>query len=229
VPLGDDALAPFSSWGTPPDARPKPDLVAPGRRIVSIRTPGSYLDGLYADRVVLAANGAQYFRLSGTSAATPMVAGTAALLLQRQPGLTPDQVKAILAGTTQPYGGPTPPDPSADGSGLLDAYAAAMSAPRGSANQGLRPAGGAARIFYPVLYGQRLLWRNSLLGGILWSLLSWPTLVWDDGVWDNLNWDGFQWDDGVWDDGVWDDGVWDDGVWDDGVWDDGVWDDGVWD
>jgi serine protease AprX len=227
--LGDDALAFFSSWGTPTESRPKPDLVAPGRRIVSIRTPGSFLDGLYPDRVVTAGNGAQYFRLSGTSAATPMVAGTAALVLQRQPGLTPDQVKAILVGTTQAYGGPAPPAPSADGSGLLDAYAAAMSGPRGAANQGLRPADGAARTFYPVLYGQRLLWRNSLLGGILWSLLSWTTLVWNDGVWDNLNWDGFHWSDGVWDDGVWDDGVWDDGVWDDGVWDDGVWDDGVWD
>src|SRR5439155_8460881 len=129
------------SWGTPPGSTPKPDLVAPGRRIVSIRTPGSYLDRLYPDRVVVAGNGGQYFRLSGTSAATPMIAGAAALLLQRQPGLSPDQVKAIMLATTQPYGGPAPSDPSADGSGLLDAYAAGVSAPRGVANQGLCPAG----------------------------------------------------------------------------------------
>ncbi|HEY3107654.1 MAG TPA: S8 family peptidase, partial [Chloroflexota bacterium] len=222
--LSDDELAFFSSWGTPPDSTPKPDLVAPGRRIVSIRTPGSYLDRLYPDRVVVANNGGQYFRLSGTSAATPMVAGAAALLLQRQPGLSPDQVKAILDATTQPYGRLALPDPSADGSGLLDAYAAALSAPRGAANQGLRPAGPAARALYPVLYGQHLVWRDPLRGGVLWSLLTWSTLGWNDGVWDNLNWDCFRWDDGVWDDGVWDDGVWDDGVWDDGVWDDGVWD-----
>ena len=149
APLGDDGLASFSSWGTPSDSRPKPDLVAPGRRIVSIRTPGSYLDRLYPERVVAAANGGQYFRLSGTSSATPMVAGAAALVLQRQPGLTPDQVKAILVGTTQPYGGPAPADPTADGSGMLDAYAAAMSGPRGSANQGLRQSGGAARRALP--------------------------------------------------------------------------------
>jgi serine protease AprX len=226
VALADDELAFFSSWGTPPDSTSKPDLVAPGRRIVSIRTPGSYLDRLYPDRVVAASNGAQYFRLTGTSAATPMVAGAAALVLQRQPGLSPDQVKAILVGTTRSYGGPPPPDPAADGAGLLDAYAAATSAPRGAANQALRPAAGAARAFYPVLYGQRLVWRDPLRGGLLWSLLSWISLGWDDGVWDNLRWDAFQWEDGVWDDGVWDDGVWDDGVWDDGVWDDGVWDGG---
>jgi hypothetical protein len=107
-------------------------------------------------------------------------------------------------------------EPTADGSGLLDTYAAAMSAPRGSANRDLRPADGAARALYPALYGQPLAWRNPLSGGIPWSLLSWATLSWSDGVWDNLNWDAFRWSDGVWDDGVWDDGVWDDGVWDSG-------------
>src|SRR4029453_2547201 len=30
----DDTLAPFSSWGTPAGSTPKPDVVAPGRRIV---------------------------------------------------------------------------------------------------------------------------------------------------------------------------------------------------
>jgi serine protease AprX len=196
VALADDSLGFFSSWGTPIDSTPKPDLVAPGRRVVSIRTPGSYLDGLYADRIVAARNGAQYFRLTGTSAATPMVAGAAALILQRQPGLRPDQVKAILTGTTQPYGGASAlPNPSADGAGLLDVYAAATSAPRGDANQGISPAPTASG----VLGALRSV--TSLLGSVTSG-------------------------DGVWDDGVWDDGVWDDGVWDRAGWDDGVWDAG---
>jgi serine protease AprX len=126
----DDALAPFSAWGTA-DATAKPDLVAPGRRIVSLRVQGSALDLLFPDRVVVARNGATYMRLSGTSMATPVVSGAVALLLQRQPNLTPDQVKAILVGTTQPYGqtnGLPPPDPAASGSGLLDALAAVRKA-----------------------------------------------------------------------------------------------------
>src|SRR5258706_301181 len=128
---GDDLLAWFSAWGSP-DSNAKPDLVAPGRRIVSLRVPGSALDTLFPERVVVAQNGATYFRLTGTSMATAVVSGAAALLLQGRPNLTPDQVKALLVGTTQRYGqesGQILPDPIADGSGLLDANAASLALP----------------------------------------------------------------------------------------------------
>src|SRR5438876_324898 len=176
---GDDLLAWFSAWGSA-DSNAKPDLVAPGRRLVSLRVPGSALDTLFPDRVVVAQNGATYFRLTGTSMATAVVSGAAALLLQRRPTLTPDQVKALLVGTTQQYGGwsgQVLPDPIADGSGLLDAYAAVNAAPPGApasggllfgalqsvvsvacTNQGLRPADGFARALYPVLFGSPLQW-----------------------------------------------------------------------
>src|SRR5207249_2468996 len=120
---GDDMLAWFSAWGNA-DSNAKPDLVAPGRRIVSIRVPGSALETLYPDRVVTASNGATYFRLTGTSMSTGVVSGAVALLLERRPNLTPDQVKALVVGTTQPYGqasGVALADPIAGGSGMLDA------------------------------------------------------------------------------------------------------------
>src|SRR5216117_1929478 len=127
----DDVLAWFSAWGSA-DSNAKPDLVAPGRRLVSIRVPGSALDTLFPDRVVVARNGSTYFRLTGTSMATAVVSGATALLLARWPNLTPDQVKALLVGATQQYGqdsGQVLPDPIADGSGLLDAYAATIAVP----------------------------------------------------------------------------------------------------
>ena len=92
---GNDLLAWFSAWGSA-DSNAKPDLVAPGRRLVSLRVPGSTLDTLFPDRVVVARNGSTYFRLTGTSMATGVVSGAAALLLQRRPSLTPDHVKALL-------------------------------------------------------------------------------------------------------------------------------------
>src|SRR5207253_9549937 len=113
------------------------------------------LDTLYPDRVVAAQNGATYFRLTGTSMATGVVSGAAALLLQHRPGLSPDQIKALLAGTTQKYGGTANglPDPIADGRGLLNVKAADQTPAPTPANSGLRPADGFARALYPVLYG----------------------------------------------------------------------------
>ncbi len=242
----DDLLAWFSAWGSA-DSNAKPDLVAPGRRIVSLRVPGSALDVLFPDRVVVAQNGATYFRLTGTSMATAVVSGAAALLLQRRPTLTPDQVKALLVGTTQPYGedsGQVLPDPIADGSGLLDAYAAVNTAPSGApapsggllfgtlqsvarvacVNQGLRPADGFARSLYPVLFGSPLNWKDPLAGGIFWPALTWDTLVWDSAAWDNFAWDSVLWDSVAWDSIAWDSVAWDSIAWDSIAWDSIAWD-----
>src|SRR5437879_5705767 len=97
----DDMLAWFSGWGSA-DSNAKPDLVAPGRRLVSLRVPGSALDTLFPDRVVVARNGSTYFRLTGTSMATGVVSGAAALLLELRPDFTPDPIKALPVGTTPP-------------------------------------------------------------------------------------------------------------------------------
>jgi serine protease AprX len=243
---GDDLLAWFSSWGSA-DSNAKPDLVAPGRRIVSLRVPGSALDTLYPERVVVAENGSTYFRLTGTSMATAVVSGAAALLLSGRPDLTPDQIKAILVGTTQPYGqdsGQVLPDPIAGGSGLLDAYAAMTAAqntpynnasvPSGpltvvgltctNTNQVPRPADGFARALYPVLFGSPLRWKDPLLGGILWELLTWDTLVWDSVAWDNFDWKSVAWDSVAWDSVAWDSVAWDSVAWDSVAWDSVAWD-----
>lgn len=225
--VSDDQLAWFSAWGTPTDSTPRPDLVAPGRRIVSLRSPGSYLDQLLPDRVVVANNGASYFRLTGTSMATPVVAGVVALMLERQPGLTPDQVKAMLVGTTQPYGqtsGSLLPDPAADGSGLVDAFAAANGTPGHPFKQGFRPSNSFARTIYPVIYGQRLVWKNPNYLGKDWNKLDWDKLDWDNAAWDNAAWDAFQWDNAAWDNAAWDNAAWDNAAWDNAAWDNAAWD-----
>jgi len=242
---GDDMLAWFSAWGSP-DSNAKPDLVAPGRRLVSLRVPGSALDMLFPDRVVVAQNGSTYFRLTGTSMATAVVSGAAALLLQRRPSLTPDQVKTLLVGTTQQYGGwsgQVLPDPIADGSGLLDAYAAVNTAPPGApawggllfgalrfvtsvacVNRGLLPADGFARALFPVLFGSPLQWKDPLAGGIFWPLLTWDTLVWNSAAWDNFAWDSVVWDSVAWDSVAWDSVAWDSIAWDSIAWDSIAWD-----
>ena len=223
----DDVFAWFSAWGS----NPKPDLVAPGRRIVSLRVPGSTLDTLYPGRVVTAQNGATYFTLTGTSMSTGVVSGAAALALQRRSSLSPDQLKALLTGAARPYGraGATGvPDPIADGSGLVDAKAADQQLQQSlfvsSANGGLRPADGFARALYPVLYGSPLHWKNPTLGGILWNLLTWSTLSWNSVAWDNFDWDSVAWDSVAWDSVAWDSVAWDSVAWDSVAWDSVAWD-----
>ncbi len=79
----------------------KPDIMAPGNSIVSLAAPGATLEAEYPSLLVNGNNGQpDYFTLSGTSMATPVISGAVALLLQQNSNLTPDQVKARLMQTT---------------------------------------------------------------------------------------------------------------------------------
>jgi serine protease AprX len=96
----------FSGRGPTADGRIKPDLSAPGVSVTSARA------GTTSD----------YRVMSGTSMATPFVAGVALLMRDAAPSLTPDQVRAALRTTAVDWG-----VPGADidyGAGRLDAYAA---------------------------------------------------------------------------------------------------------
>ncbi len=106
----DDTIASYSSKGpTAFDQVVKPDIVAPGNQVVSLLSPNSQLPktysavDVYLPEYVAKTNknnvSQNYMRLSGTSMATPVVSGAAALLLQQNPNLTPDQVKARLMKT----------------------------------------------------------------------------------------------------------------------------------
>lgn len=224
--VGDDLVEPFSAYGTPAGSTSKPDVVAPGRRIVSLRAPGSTLDRQMPDRVVTASNGATYFRLTGTSMATAVVSGVAALVLAAQPALSPNQVKAVLKASARPFGqssGSTP-NPAAIGAGEVDAYAALRLTGVPAAGRGNHPADGTSRSLYPALWGQPLSWINPTADGILWNLLTWTTLSWDNLAWDNLAWDNIVWDNLAWDNLAWDNLAWDSTRWNNLAWDNLAWD-----
>ena len=97
VSRSDDSVTTYSSRGpTRYDLAVKPDVVAPGNKVVSLETPGSYIARTYPAAHVAGSGTNAYMRLSGTSMATGVVSGGVALLLQGKPGLSPDQVKLLL-------------------------------------------------------------------------------------------------------------------------------------
>jgi len=206
VVTSDDVIASFSSRGPTPDNFAKPDLVAPGRKIIALRSPNSYLVGTLTDRDALTTGGVKYFRLSGTSQATPVVSGVAALMLEKNPSLKPNQLKYILKNTARPLAGVPV---NTGGRGVVDAYAAATSNLSGLDNQGLRPTDSFAVNVYPLVQGQPLVWKDPYYMGINWSNLSWDNLSWDNLSWDNLSWDNLSWDNLSWDNLSWDNLSWD--------------------
>ncbi len=130
--IDDDRLPRFSGRGpTPTDGLAKPDLVAPGGKVVSLRAPGSHVEQSTPPGVLA---GTPYRRGSGTSMSTAIVSGAAALLLQAHPTWVPDRVKFALTATARKV---AERDPAGVGAGLVDVYAATRTAPAGLANQGI--------------------------------------------------------------------------------------------
>ncbi len=93
----DEVYAEWSSVGQTQDGFAKPEIAAPGSQIVSTLAGGSDFATLCSGCIV----DDEYIRAGGTSMAAPMVAGVAALVFQRNPEWTPDQVKSTLVATAR--------------------------------------------------------------------------------------------------------------------------------
>ncbi len=186
VGLGDDTVASFSAYGTTTDGFAKPDLVAPGKNIVSLMGNATgYLPVTYPSNVVTVNWNPAYFRMSGTSTSAPIVAGAVALLLQDEPGLNPDQVKYRLKATANKSW--TGYNAAKAGAGYLDIYAAVKGTTTATANTGIA--------------ASKLLWTGSQTpnwNSINWNSINWNSINWNSINWNSINWNSINWNSDYW-------------------------------
>ena len=212
--LRDDSVAKWSSRGpTAFDGIAKPDLIAPGRKVIGLRAAGSTLDTQFADRQVRAkgATVAQYLTMSGTSVAAPIVAGVAALYLEQNPSATPREVKRQLTATARPLAGVPATD---QGAGVVDAFAAVTRSPVAARFTPYPASAAFAEQVFAKIYGQPIVWRDvSFHGGVdsrglKWSDITWDDITWDSITWEDICWEAFNWRDITWDIFAWQDIAW---------------------
>lgn len=133
----------------------KPDVLAPAVDVESLRAPGSVVDVSHPEARV----GGLYFTGSGTSMATALTAGAAALLIHDHPRATPDQVKAALMASEEPA--------LVGHAGPIDVAAAdrAVGSVGSTPTAGTAPAG------------------TSGAPTTSWQTMTWETMTWEDEGW----------------------------------------------
>jgi serine protease AprX len=195
VTMDDDFVGNFSAYNTTPDGFAKPDIVAPGRNLVSL-LPGTNATayvGHPKHRV-----DEFYFRMSGTSMAAPVVTGSIALLLQDEPDLTPDQVKyRLMATANQNWVGY---DAAKAGAGILDAFAAVNGTSIENANLGIVPsqmlATGDDAVAFDSVGWNSVGWNSVGWNSVGWNSVGWNSVGWNSVGWNSANWGSTTtWDD----------------------------------
>jgi serine protease AprX len=230
----DDAVATFSNRGS---TTRSPDLVAPGRSLVSLRAPGSGIDQDFPTGVVNDAKGVpRFFRGSGTSQAAAFTSGTVALLLQQRPNLTPDQVKRLLTSTADPIAAT---DRRLQGSGLIDVKQAGEAATPTAVQSfslstgvgSLEAARGTSHVADPET-GVELTGEKDIFGqawdGRSWAEASWNGRSWAGGTWNGRSWAGTSWTGRSWASTAWTGVSWTGRSWAGRSWADNVWDGRSW-
>lgn len=207
----DDSNAPWSAYGRTPDGFRKPDLGAPGRRLVGPVPTGATMLEERPDRRVFPG----YMRLSGTSFSAPMVSAAAAYVLAAHPDWTADQVKGALMVSAREAGA------AASGSlgvGSLNAQGALRVSTPPNPNRALNrflitdPAGGSHPVFDAAS------WDSAAKTDVSWDSASWSDVSWSDASWDSVSWADVAWSDASWADASWSDASWADVSWADVSW-----------
>src|SRR3954447_4476561 len=211
IGTGNDFAAPWSASGSTLDGFAKPELSAPGRFMVGAIPTSSALALERPDRLVEPG----YLLMSGTSFATPVVAGTAAYILARHPDFTPDQVKGALMVTARPTPNAVP---GSVGVGELAADRAVEVSDPPNPNLALdqfvvpAPDGGAGRVF------DEATWTTYASANAAWDAATWTTTTWTTATWTTATWTTAAWQAATWVSATWTTATWTTATWTTATW-----------
>ena len=240
----DDKVPAFSPWPKRGATRGV-DLIAPGAHIQGLRVPESYLDQNFPEGQL----GSRYFRGSGTSESAAIVSGAAALILDKHPDASPNEVKKLLtstaagiSGKAQAIGGgelqlattlmtpvtnSTQTWPSSDGSGKLELS-------RGTDHLTLD---GVELTGEQDIFGQpfdseamaALEASGSSWSGVKWNGSSWSGSSWSGNSWSGNSWSGVKWSGNSWSGNSWSGVKWSGNSWSGNSWSGNSWSTASWD
>jgi serine protease AprX len=241
----DDTIPWFAQHGN--SAR-EVDVVAPGVSVISLRVPGGFVD----QNVTTGKVGTRFQQATGTSQATAVVSGLAALLLSKFPTATPDQIKAYLRSTAMPV---TLLDMSKSFGSFLNQlikatnswYSGTGSAWVGSAAKlgklptvaaatlggtGLGTLEGARGSYHVSADGVELNGEQDIFGSA-WvaktmAAATAACATWTGGVWNGARWTGDTWSAGAWTNVAWTGARWSSGTWSGARWTAMVWGSAGW-
>ena len=242
VNVSDDVVPDFSAVGPTQDGLSKPDIVGPAISLLSDADPGSTIYQQHSAAVV-----GEYFKGSGTSQATAVVTGVVALMLQANPSLSPDVVKATLKGTANKDITTAPSNGAVvlgAGAGFVDANSATGAAAQGAyvtkpANQGLTPSTGTGSLeasrgslhVYADTNGDgvaELITGETDVIGEVWTANGWGANGWGAAGWAATAWANFGWLANGWGASGWGANGWGGMAWDSAAWAANGWGSAAW-
>jgi serine protease AprX len=249
--IWDDSVAAFSAGSTACNlACRNPDFVSPGSHLQGLRVPGSYIDLNYPNGVL----DGRYMRGSGTSEAAAITSGAAALLLDKYPSLTPNQVKGLLvqaaghlsgfSGRQQGNGeiqlapilsiGPAKSGQAfvtSTGVGLLELARGSDHLTRdGVVLQGEQDIFGKAfdSTAMAALEAAGNSWSGGTWNGSVWTGNSWSGNSWSGSSWSGNSWSGNSWSGSSWSGNSWSGNSWSGNSWSGSSWSGNSWSGNSW-
>ena len=234
----DDIIGRFSAHGASKGRAP--DFVVPGTHVQGLRVPSSYIDVSHPEGVI----DGRYFRGSGTSQAAAITSGAVALILEKYPTITPDQVKLLLRSKAQPLNKVDVDDQGAGEIQLAPTLTAALSsqkqtltnatgtgsleASRGSdhiSSKGVALTGEKDIFGHPV---NTTSLATSEAAGSSWSGGSWNGSTWSGSTWSGSSWCGSSWSGSTWSGSTWSGSTWSGSTWSGSSWSGSTWSGSTW-